>query len=206
MKVLGLTGGIATGKTNVSNLFKKWGIGVVDADQISKQLTQPKGEALPQIAEAFGQKVFFEDGTLNRAALGEWVFSNPAEKQKLEGILHPLITQQIKTELEYYRRKGDRVVVLDVPLLFETGMEHMADEVWLTDAPQREQIARLQKRNGLTKAQALARIKSQWPNEKKQALANEVIDTTGTKKETAAYVKALFSKRFYPLSQEGKDD
>ena len=91
------------------------------------------------------------------------------------------------------------MVIIDVPLLFETGMECMADDVWLTYAPEEEQIRRLVKRNHLSEKEALDRINSQWSGEKKRFLANEVIDTTGSKEETAAYVKGLFSKKYYPL-------
>ncbi len=200
--MLGLTGGIATGKSNVSRLFKKWGVPVVDADEISKTLTQKKGKALPAILAAFGQDVFFSDGTLNRAVLGELIFKNPQKKKTLEEILHPLIQKEMEEQLTALKNEGTRVAVVDVPLLFESGMEGMADEIWMTDAPVMEQVARLQKRNGLTEGQALARINSQWPRDQKLGLVDQVIDTTGPKAETEAYVKALFSKRFYPLDEE----
>ncbi|NLB90300.1 MAG: dephospho-CoA kinase [Clostridiales bacterium] len=199
MKVLGVTGGIATGKSNITKLFVMWGIPVVDADEISRQLTKEKGKALPFIQEAFGEKVFDAQGRLNRKALGEVVFSNPEEKEKLENILHPFIEQEMKRQLEILEAKGVRVAVIDVPLLFEAGMSGLADEIWLTYAPVEEQVRRLEKRNGLTQLQAMERITSQWPFEKKKLLADEIIDTTGPKEETAKRVKNLFSKHFYSI-------
>ncbi len=199
MKIIGLTGGIATGKTNISNLFKSWGVPVIDADEISKKLTEKNGKALKEIEEVFGKEVFDEEGNLDRKRLGNIIFTNEKEKTKLNQIIHPLVQMEIKKTLNDFEEKGEKVVVIDVPLLFETGMACMADEVWLTYAPQEEQIRRLIKRNNLTKKEAMDRINSQWPTEKKRLLANEIIDTTGTKEETADYVKKLFSKHYYPL-------
>lgn len=199
MIILGLTGGIATGKSNISRLFKGWNIPVIDADAISKELTQKNGEALTQIAAVFGNKVFNEDGTLNRKALGDIVFKDTLEKEKLENILHPMVYQEMEKQLKTLEQEGAKVAVIDVPLLFESGMDKMADEIWLADVPVEEQVRRLEKRSNLTKSEALERINSQWPREKKVSLADEVIDTRGTKKNTEDYVKALFSRRFYPL-------
>ena len=185
--VIGLTGGIACGKSNLSRALKAAGAPIVDADEISRALTAPGGAALPAIRAAWGNEVF--DGeALNRRALSNIIFDDFQERDVLNGILHPLIFAEI-------RRQMDAVagpVVLDVPLLFETGMDAWCDEVWCAWVPQKEQIRRLRKREGITGGQAMRRIRAQMSNTEKRQLADHVIRTDGTKEQSAAIALSLW--------------
>lgn len=187
--VIGLTGGIACGKTNLTNALRAAGAQVVDADEISRALTAPGGAALPAVRAAFGDGVF--DGeTLNRRALGKEVFGNEEKRALLNGILHPLIFAEMKRQMA----EGAGPAVLDVPLLFEVGLDAWCDEIWCAYATQETQIKRLKKRDGLTRKEALARIRSQMPAREKARRAAHVIRTDGTKQDSAAAVLALWKQ------------
>lgn len=180
MRIIGLTGGIATGKTTAANALAEMGAKVIDADAISRALSAPGGEAAEAILKAFG--------TLDRAALGRLVFADEDARHALEAILHPLVRRKMEAEIESAQSP---IVVLDVPLLFEAGMEDMADEVWVTTAPRETQIARVMARDGKTRAEAEARIKSQMPASEKLRRADAVIDTSVSKQETRERLRAL---------------
>ena len=122
MYIIALTGGIACGKTTVSQMLAEMGAAVIDADQISRSLTAPGGKALPMVREAFGDGVFLEDGTLDRAQLAKVVFADREAIERLNAIIHPLVQREMDAQLELCRKNGEQVVVLDVPLLFEAGM------------------------------------------------------------------------------------
>jgi len=186
--VIGLTGGIACGKTNLSDALRNAGAPVIDADMISRSLTAPSGEALPAIRKTFGEAVF--DGeNLNRRALGNLVFSNPDALSRLNAITHPLIFQKMKAEMD--RHPGP--VVLDVPLLFETGVDQWCDEIWCAYIPQKEQIQRLMSRDHLTRNEALQRIHAQMPTLEKARKSHHIIRTSGSKEESADIVLSLWA-------------
>ena len=185
--VIGLTGGIACGKSNLSRALRLYGAPVVDADEISRALTAPGGTALPAIRAAFGNQVFDGD-ELNRRALSDVIFSSPEARKRLNDILHPLIFSEMRRQMDSH----EGPVVLDVPLLFETGMEDWCDEIWCAYVTQKEQIRRLRKREGLTVRQALMRIHSQMPTMEKRRKADHVIRTEGTKQESAEKALALW--------------
>lgn len=198
MYVIALTGGIASGKTTLLNALQKHGAPVIDADQISRSLTAKGGEALPLIREAFGDDVFHKDGTLDRKALGDLVFSSEPERRCLEAIIHPMVAQRISRELAGLSA-GHKAAVVDIPLLYESGMESMADEVWCVYVPKREQIRRLRLRDGLTEKQALMRIASQMDPREKCRRADHVIKTTGTPAESAAQAIRLWQEVIHML-------
>ncbi len=185
--VIGLTGGIACGKSNISRTLMENGVPVVDADRISREMTAPGGPALPQIRAAFGDGVFNGD-TLNRRALSDLIFSTPEARERLNGILHPMIFAEMRRQMDAV----DGAVVLDMPLLFETGMEDWCDEIWCAYVPQKEQIKRLRKREGLTVRSALLRIHSQMPTMEKRRRADQVIRTEGTKVESGRIALSLW--------------
>ncbi len=185
--VIGLTGGIACGKTNLSNALREHGVHVIDADEISRRLTGAGGEALPAIRAAFGDGVF--DGErLDRKALAREVFGDAKKRERLNSILHPLIFAQMRREMA----EADGPVVLDVPLLFETGLDAWCDEIWCAYVPQKEQIRRLRKREGITGREALARIRAQMPTREKARRAHWVIRTDGSKEQSASLVLSLW--------------
>jgi dephospho-CoA kinase len=189
MRIVAITGGIAGGKTTVAGWIRETGAPVVDADRISRELTARGGEALPMIREAFGEGVFHEDGTLNRAAMADLVFSgDPAPRERLNAILHPMVIERMERELETLKERGTRVAVIEVPLLYEAGMENMADTVICVTASEETRIRRLTERGGFTRAQALARMKAQQETRKTEAMADYVLATdasTETNRENA---------------------
>ena len=193
MKIIGLTGGIACGKTTVAQMLKELGASIIDADAISHELTAPGGEALPAIREAFGRLVFFPDGTLNREVLGALVFSNEAERETLNTVTHPLILNRLKEDIETCRKMGAVIVVLDVPLLFEVGAQELADVTVCTTSPEEVQIERMRTRSGLGREQAIKRIESQMPLSEKEAMADVVLDTNKPIDELQQEVLKLYN-------------
>ena len=177
MFVIALTGGIACGKSTVSGMLSRLGASIIDADQISRSLTAPGGAALPAIRQTFGDSVFHTDGTLDRPALSAVVFADKAAIEKLNAITHPMVKQEMETQLDHCRKQGAPLVVLDVPLLFEANMQHMADLTACAYCGEETQIARMNSRNGFDRKQALSRIRSQMPVQQKAALCDAVIDT-----------------------------
>lgn len=202
MMTLGLTGGIACGKTTVAGWLQDLGASVMDADAISRSITKTGGEALPAIREAFGGEVFTDGGELDRAALGDRVFANEADRVRLNAILHPMIARRMAEEIADCRKKGAQIVVLDIPLLYEAGMETMADRVVCVSARMETQIARLKVRNGLSRSEALMRIRSQWPLSEKEARADFVIYTDRPTED--AYAKT--ADMYYALLKGAYDD
>lgn len=181
--VLGLTGGIASGKSHVSRYLQSLGLPVIDADAISRSLTAENGPALPLIRAAFGDGVFLPDGTLSRRALGDLVFSHAPSLDALNRLMHPLIFQEIDRRLSGLSAP---IAVLEIPLLFETGAQSLCDEVWTVAVPYEMQLRRLMRRSGLSADQARRRIQSQMPTEDKKRLSDRVIDASGPYPETEA--------------------
>ena len=180
MKIVGLTGGISSGKSTVSSYFKQLEIPVIDADEVARKVVEPNSQGAKEIRKAFGSDVFEEDGTLNRQKLGELVFSNAENRQKLDELLQPLIKIMILEEIEAYRQKGEKMIVLDLPLLFEKQYEELCEEIIVVYVPKELQLERLMKRNQYTKQEALSRIDSQLSIEEKRKRATVLLDNQGT--------------------------
>ncbi len=189
--VLGLTGGIATGKSHLSRTLAELGAVIVDADRISHGVTARGGAALPRIRDEFGEE-YVRDGELDRWALGALVFSDPDALRRLNGIMHPLILEKMKREIAEAEALGAPVTVLDVPLLYEAGMDAMCREVWCAWIPRRLQLQRLMARDGLTRAEALRRMASQMSAWEKRRRADRWIDTRGTLEESAEKVRSMY--------------
>lgn len=186
---IGLTGGIASGKSTVSAMLVELGAALVDADQIAREVVEPGMPALAEIARTFGEAVLNEDGTLNRKRLGQIVFADAAQRKRLEQIVHPAIRRIMRQRMaELEKADPGRLVVADVPLLFESGLEGMFERVMLVYVPPHVQLERLMARDGLTREQALERIAAQMPIERKRELADIVIDNSGTKERTREQV------------------
>jgi len=173
--IIGLTGGIGSGKSETARHLVSLGAVHVDADAISRSLTAPGGEALEPIREVFGDGVFFEDGTLDRRALGDRVFNDVAARRALEGIIHPRVQRATMEAVDKAREDGADAVLLDVPLLFETGMDALCDVNWLITADREQRIQRVMARDGITREAVEARINSQMSDEEKAARATKVI-------------------------------
>jgi len=191
--IIGLTGGIGCGKSEAANHLKALGAIHVDADGISRSLTAPGGQALPAIREKFGDEVFDENGNLDRAALGRIVFESTAHRRMLEGIIHPMVQSRTLEEIEAAGARGDKVVILDIPLLFETGMDVLCDETWVVFASAETQLSRVMLR-GLTAEEAQARIDSQMSSEERNAKATRIINTDHAIERTQAELTGLYQQ------------
>lgn len=190
--IVGLTGGIASGKTAATDYLQSLGAVVVDADEESRAVTAEGGEALPVIRDTFGDGVFREDGTLDRAALGGIVFSDADKRRALEGIIHPMVQRRTLNAIHDAGRRGEKIVFLSVPLLFETGMDALCSETWVVCVDQETQIKRLMARDRLDRNAALKRIASQMSSEERMARANVVIRTGRPIEQTRSELNALY--------------
>ena len=192
---IGLTGGIATGKSTVGRvLAEQHGIPVVDADQLARDVLAPGTGATLAVLQRYGRAVQAGDAppSLDRPALARLVFADPAERKWLEQLVHPLVRAGFQAELE--RLKAEPVVVLMIPLLFEAGLECLCTEIWVVECGnEEEQLQRLQTRDGLSREAALARLRVQWPMVEKLARADRVVSTAGSPFERAARVEAALA-------------
>ena len=179
MLLVGLTGGVATGKSTVAKMFKQCGAIVIDADELARDVVKPGKAAWREIANTFGKTVLTPDRTINRQALGTIVFGNRAKLRRLEQIIHPRVErEQARLTRQAARKDPNAVVIYDVPLLFEAGVDKRVDTIIVVTANRETQIARLKKRNGLSRAEAIRRIRSQMPLAKKVQRAAHVIQGT----------------------------
>lgn len=195
---IGLTGGIATGKSTVSALLVSKGALLVDADVIAREVMLPGHPVLAAVAGHFGQAVLLADGTLDRKKLGDIVFRNPSQRQALNDITHPAIRREIREQMESLERDyPDRLVVVDIPLLFESGLEHMFERVMLVYAPRNIQQERLMERNQLNQDEASARIGSQMDIEEKKLKADIVIDNSGNAEQTRRQIDEFWLQSGY---------
>ena len=190
--VIGLTGGIGCGKSEAAQYLKTLGAAHVDADEISRELTRPGGAALPEIRRVFGDAAFNADGTLDRASLGRLVFCNEPARRALEGIIHPLVQREMLTRMDAAAQAGAAVVILDVPLLFETGMDALCDETWALYLERERQVSRVVTRDGLSREEAEARVDSQMPAAERNARATHAIDTDQPIERTRAVLEGLY--------------
>ncbi len=203
--IVGLTGGIASGKSEAAKHLSGLGAFCVDADEISRGLTAEGGALLPALREAFGDGVFNEDGTLNRRALGDVVFSDAASRRMLDSITHPAIQKAMMDDVDRARGEGKDLVILNVPLLFETGMDALCDETWLISLDPELQIERLMARDGLTEEQANARIAAQMPLEEKEARATVIIDNRRSLEKMLSEFSGLYYALEKRLSKSGNE-
>lgn len=186
--ILGLTGGIATGKSTVSNLFKNLGITVVDADLIAREVVAPQTPALKEIAKQFGPEILLDNGELNRAKLRQIIFKNEADKSWLNNLLHPIIRQEIIKQLS--EAKGP-YVILDAPLLLENGLDQLCVKTIVVDIPSEQQIERGASRDNVTKEQIIKIIGSQMPRTEKLEKADLIIDNSGSIENTQNQVLSI---------------
>lgn len=200
--IIGLTGGIATGKSTVSQMFAKRGAAIIDADVIARQVVEPETEGLAQVVAHFGKQVLDEEGRLNRPALASIIFQNEKKREKLNSILHPLIRQEMLERTEEIKKKDPhQIVIWDVPLLLEgKKMTQFVKKIIVVYIPESIQLKRLMLRNGLTEEEARARIRAQLNIEEKRKMADFVIDNSGSLSETERQVDRLWN---YLTSKNG---
>ena len=176
--IIGLTGGIASGKSTVSNYLAELGAIIIDADKIAHEIMEKGKTAYWQVIEAFGREILAENGEIDRSRLGKIVFNNLEKKKILEEITHPQVIREMREKIEEYRAEN-KVIVLDIPLLFEAGLEFMVDEIWVVYVDRETQLQRLMARDGLSYEEANKRIQAQMSLEKKRVLADFVINNKG---------------------------
>lgn len=177
---LGLTGGIASGKSTADDFFKKKKIPIIDSDLIAHQIMEIGQNGYKAVVDYFGTDILNEDQTINRRKLGGIVFNDKAKLKKLNELTHPLVHQEIKQQMAQYRVNQEKLVVVDVPLLFESGFESLCNGVLVISITPELQIERLMKRNDFTKKEAIARINNQMPLSEKEKRATYVVANTGT--------------------------
>ena len=176
IRVIGITGGIASGKSTASNMIREMGFTLIDADYASRVVVEPGQKAYGEIVDCFGESILHEDGTLNREKLGAIIFTDAEKRKQLNEIVHPAVRAYMNEKKDEAFRKGEKTVFLDIPLLFESKLTHMVDKTVLIYVDDDVQLQRLMARNNLSEQQAKARINSQMPLSEKKALADEVIN------------------------------
>ena len=194
MKVIGLTGGIGSGKSTVSRFLAELGAVIIDADKVGHEAFKPDTEGWREVAAAFGRQILAADGKIDRKKLGEIVFGNPGSLERLNRIMHPRIHNMVKAQLEKCQRQGVEIVVLEAPLLIESGWASTVGEVWVTVASEATVLRRLQERMGLSKPQSLARIRSQLSPEERAIHADVTIDTDCDLDALKARVEELWQR------------
>jgi len=195
MRVAGLTGGIASGKSTVSAMFRELGAPVIDADVISREVVEPGRPALAEIAAAFGPSVLLPDGRLDRGALGRMVFGDDVARGRLEAIVHPHVFAAEQERLEALRAQGRHPwAIVDAALLIEAGTYRRKDAVILVYVDESTQLARLQARDGLSRREALQRLAAQMPLKKKRRYADYIIDNGGDLDETRRQVQGVWAE------------
>jgi dephospho-CoA kinase len=195
MIIAGLTGGIATGKSTVADILRQAGAFIIDADLIARQVVEPGRPAWREICSLFGEGIVNPDGTIDRSALGKIVFDDSLMRRRLEAIVHPRVGEQIDAELRQIAQTApDAVVIMDIPLLFETAKAHGLSEIIVVYAPEKIQFERLVERDGLSPQDARARMAAQMPIQEKVKKAGIVIDNSGTLEETRRQTLAAYEQ------------
>ncbi len=195
MLIVGLTGGIASGKSLVERVFKDLGAHIIDADRIVRELLEPGLPAWKEVSEHFGSTILMPDTCIDRRKLGEIVFSDPEKRAWLNQCLHPRVFEVYTVQVKRLgARAPDAIIVFDAALLIETGFYKKMDKTVLVYAHPDQQLARLIKRDGFSREQALARLESQMPLSDKRGYADYIIENTGTRQETERQARAVFSQ------------
>ncbi|HDA6541716.1 TPA: dephospho-CoA kinase [Staphylococcus aureus] len=195
-KVIGLTGGIASGKSTVSELLSVFGFKVVDADKAAREAVKKGSKGLAQVREVFGDEAIDENGEINRRYMGDLVFNHPEKRLELNAIIHPIVRDIMEEEKQEYLKQGYNVI-MDIPLLFENELENTVDEVWVVYTSESIQMDRLMQRNNLSLEDAKARVYSQISIDKKSRMANHVIDNLGDKLELKQNLERLLEEEGY---------
>lgn len=199
MYIIGLTGGIATGKSNVSNVLRQAGVKVWDADEEAREVVRPFVEGWYAIKEHFDDKFFNDDNTLRRRDLAEFIFNNKKELKKLNSLLHPIILKNMNYCLDVWKNEGESIAVIDASLLFESSIDKYCDEVWVVSCGKDEQIRRIITRDDLSAEDAMKRIDAQMPDSLRRLKANRIIDTMQSKSKTQEFVRTLIEEIYEEL-------
>ena len=191
MLVIGLTGGIASGKTLVSDTFAELGAPIVDADLLAREVVEPGSDGLNGLVELFGSDIIDQNAMLDRAALRTLIFNNPKAREKVDALLHPMIRALSEKRIHQLQENRHPYIIYAVPLLVETGQMERFDRIVVVDVPVSLQVQRLMSRDDSTEEQAKRIIKSQASQQQRLAVADEVVDNSGTIESTVSQVQAL---------------
>ena len=195
MLIVGLTGGVASGKTTVSQVLKEEGAYIIDADQIARDLVQPHQPAWNELIRTFGKEILQGDGSIDRKKLADKVFADPNQRKLLEQILHPLITEEMDRRTRELRQENpEAIAVIDAPLLIEVGYHRKVDKLIVVISTQTQQIERLKERDGISTEEAMRILASQIPLEEKAKLADYVIRNEGSLADARERVKEVFQE------------
>ena len=204
MKVIGLTGGIGSGKSTVSRFLAELGAVIIDADKVGHEAFKPGTGVWREVVEVFGRQILTPSGDIDRKKLSEIVFGNAELLARLNQIMHPRMYDMVKAQLGEYRRWGVEVTVLEAPLLLEAGWTSLVDEVWVTVAAESTVLRRLQERVGLSQEELLARVRSQLSSEERIKCADVVINTDCNLDEVRARVRELWEELWTGRTSETK--
>ncbi|MDE2780455.1 MAG: dephospho-CoA kinase [Chloroflexota bacterium] len=195
MLVIGLTGGIGTGKTEVSRLLQELGATVLNADQVGHEAYTPHSEAWNEVVKAFGESILQDSGEIDRRKLGGIVFADPDQLEILNGIMHPRMAAIVREKLQGLNQGGVEVAVIEAAVLFEAGWDSLVDEVWTTESPEPLVVARLQERNGFSPEEIRKRIASQMSSSERSDRATEVVNNSGELADLENTVRAIWKRR-----------
>ena len=201
IRIIGLTGGIASGKSSVAGFFKEHGVPVIDADQLARVAVLPGSRAIEQIATIFGSEVLAADGSLQRKKLAALVFASEKKRQQLEEILHPEIRRLAEEQIATAVAEGHKLLVYMAPLLIEAGATDRVDEIWVVTVLPQVQLDRLMRRDGISRDEALSIIAAQMPLAEKECYGKVIIDNSGTAVETRRILEEIWE-----LEMEKNDD
>ena len=195
MLVIGLTGGIGTGKSEATRQLEALGASIISADQVGHEAYTPNTEAWEQVVATFGDDILQDDQEIDRRKLGAIVFSDPSQLERLNQIMHPRMARMVSDKIEVFRGQGVSVVVVEAALLFEAGWDSLVEEVWVTDSPEELIIGRLKERNGLSEEEAKKRINSQMDRAERIERSDFVINNSGDMAELGNAIKELWDRR-----------
>ena len=204
MYIIGVTGGIACGKSTVSNELSKYGAKIINADKMAHWQLSPGGEIYNAYIRHFGRDILNEEGIINRQKIASIVFNDKEQLDWINETTHPILLKHVRQRLVEYQNLGITLVILDVPLLYEAGWDKECDEVWVVHLKYSRQITRLMERNNLTLEEAESRIKAQISGKARRKLADVVIDNNGYKSATQKQIRRLIRSRFPHLIKNYK--
>ncbi|MEK5185906.1 dephospho-CoA kinase [Solibacillus sp. FSL W7-1324] len=189
--IIGLTGSIASGKSTVAKMIESYGLPIVDADVVARQVVEPGTPTLKKIAEAFGPEVIAQDGSMDRVKVGSMIFHNEEMRKTLNSIIHPAIREEMLRQRDEFIYFGEKNIFMDIPLLFESKLEHFVEKIIVVSVKKEVQLQRLMERNGFSEEEANARIATQIPVKEKEQLADAVIHNNGTLEDTAVQLQNI---------------
>lgn len=195
MRIIGLTGGIGSGKSTVSNYLTQKGFAIIDADKIAREIVEPESETLFKLSECFGSNILNSDESLNRKALAAIAFSSEEQKKKLDDIMLQEIIRIINEKIEYYHTTGEMLIFIDAPLLFEAGLDQQSHEIWVVDAEDELRIERVIRRDGSSREEVLSRMRKQMSREEQYKRADHVLNNSATAEALYAQIDKLLDMK-----------